>query len=69
MWIYFVMHFLLHASRKNNSRTRDVKTYSCDDVYDVHDALLHQNDEKSIASVQSLCERFLSSVGSAFVFL
>ena len=51
------------------SEKRDVKTYNCDDVYDVCDALLHQNDEKSIASVQSLCERFLSSVSSAFVFL
>ena len=51
------------------SEKRDVKTYSCDDVYDVYDALLHQNDDKSIASVQSLFKRFLSSVGSAFVFL
>ena len=61
--------FSLTRIKKEQLRTRDVKTYSCDDVYDVHDALLHQNDEKSIASVQSLCERFLSSVGSAFVFL
>ena len=51
------------------SEKRDVKTESCDDVYDVYDSLLHQNDDKSIASVQSLFKRFLSSVGSAFVFL
>ena len=63
------MAFFLWISPKNVTEKRDVKTESCDDVYDVYDALLHQNDDKSIASVQSLSKRFLSSVGSAFVFL